>query len=116
MVIYFSEEDGCWIAHSLKTDQIGTGVSVLCALEDGLRAVQCVMKAGKEDPTIRVFRDAPKEIFDMMSEACQLPGEIYDIAHKRVHGDWPKDITTNFDSEKHKRKYVAAPPAELQTA
>jgi hypothetical protein len=34
VVIFHSKEDQCWIAHGLHTDQIGTGESMLKALED----------------------------------------------------------------------------------
>ena len=35
-LIYFSEDDNCWVAHGLHTDQIGTGDWFVDALADYL--------------------------------------------------------------------------------
>jgi len=100
-VIYFSRADGCWISHSLRTDQIGTGDCIINALADNLKAVAQVAIAAKEDPTLVLFREAPKAIRDKAQKAEELPREMYEIAHKMVHGSWPDEIEPAFHSKHH---------------
>lgn len=90
-VIYLSDEDKCWIAHSLRTDQIGTGARIVDALADVLKAVQLIREEAEKDATLAVLREAPKEIQEMARTAKKLPREIYEVAHKMVHGEWPED-------------------------
>ena len=103
-VIYESRQDNCWIAHSLRTDQIGTGDCVVNALADLLKAVQQILNLAKQEDDIAVLREAPTRIQRMAKTAQTLPREIYEIAHKRVHGEWPKDFEPNFKTP-HRRKY-----------
>jgi endonuclease YncB( thermonuclease family) len=91
VVIYFSQEDNCWIAHGLRTDQIGTGDRIVDALAEVLRAIQAIHEEALKDGSLAVYRDAPKEIRDMFKAAKKLPGEIYEVAHKMAHGLWPED-------------------------
>ena len=105
-VIYESRADKCWIAHSLRTDQIGAGDCVVAALEDLLRAVEQVFKLAAEDGDVAIFREAPKRIQKMAESAEPLPREIYEIAHKRVHGGWPADFEPRFKTP-HRRKFIA---------
>lgn len=91
VVIYWSEEDGCWIAHTIRTDQIGTGERIVDALADALKAVSSIIEEAGKDPTLALYRDAPNEIKDIAKTAKQLPLEIYEVAHKMVHGKWPED-------------------------
>jgi len=92
MVIYFSQDDSCWIAHTLNTDQIGTGADIVEAVADALKALRQVFALAKEDPTIAPLRKAPPEIFEMKRHATRLPGELFEIAHLRAHGKWPEDL------------------------
>jgi len=89
VVIYFSQEDNCWIAHGLRTDQIGTGDRIVDALAEVLRAVQAIYQEALKDGSLAVYREAPKEIRDMFKTAKKLPGEIFEVAHKIAHGTWP---------------------------
>jgi hypothetical protein len=91
VVIYFSEDDNCWVAHGLRTDQIGTGESIVDALADVLKAVQAVYEEALNDGSLAVHRDAPKEIQEMFETAKDLPGEIFEVAYKMAHGKWPED-------------------------
>jgi len=102
-VIYESRQDECWIAHSLRTDQIGTGGCVVEALEDLLRAIDQVMRLAAEDEDVQVFREAPARIRKMVRTAKPLPREIYEIAHKRVRGEWPKEFKPAFDVSSRRR-------------
>jgi len=90
-VIYHSKEDGCWIAHSLKTDQIGTGDQVIDALADLIRGVRALLKLAMKDPTIAYLREAPQNIKDLARKSKKLPGEIFEVAYRRVTGKWPQD-------------------------
>jgi hypothetical protein len=83
LVIYHSQEDDCWIAHSLRTDQIGTGDSILSALTDALRAVEQVWNLSQEDPSVAFLREAPPEIQQMEKTAKRLPREIYALRDNR---------------------------------
>ena len=90
-VIYFSDEDGCWIAHGMHTDQIGTGARIVDALADFMKAINQVIEESAKDPTLTYLREAPAEIRAKYKAASKLPGEIYEVAHKIVHGEWPED-------------------------
>jgi hypothetical protein len=92
LIIYHSEDDGCWIAHSLNTDQIGTGGDIVEAVADALKAVRQVCALAKQDSTVAHLRKAPPEIFEMKKHATRLPGELFEIAHMRAHGKWPEDL------------------------
>lgn len=90
--IYESRKDKCWIAHSLRTDQIGTGDNVVEALADLLLAVDQLLELAQEERDIEVFRPAPAAIQNKVKTAKRLPKEIYEIAHRKARGDWPVDI------------------------
>jgi hypothetical protein len=90
-VIYRSDEDQCWVAHSLRTDQIGTGERMVDALADVLKAVYLVQDEALKDGSLAAYREAPKEIQDLAKKAKKLPTEIFDVAHMIAHGEWPKD-------------------------
>ncbi len=109
-VIYYSREDGCWIAHGLHTDQIGTGDCVVRALADLMIALQELADLAAGDPSIATLREAPPAIQKKAQSAQALPRELYEIAHKMVHGEWP-DIEVKIAPNRQKRFR-----AELETA
>ena len=92
LVIYHSADDRCWIAHSLETDQVGTGNSIVDAMADAIKAVHQVFALAREDRTIAYRRRAPREIFAIRKHAKRLPGEFFEVAHKKVHGKWPQNL------------------------
>ena len=94
--IYFSKPDNCWIAHSLRTDQFGTGDCVLNAFVDGMKAVDQVIELAKKQPDTEIFNDAPEEIKQIAKNAIPLPKEISEIAHKKLYGKWPKELPVEF--------------------
>jgi hypothetical protein len=96
LVIYRSQEDGCWIAHSLRTDQVGVGDRIVVALADAIKAVHQVSDLAAGDSTIRLRREAPPDVQEMARRAKPLPREIYEIAHKMVHGQWPEYLHTDI--------------------
>lgn len=98
--IFYSGEDKCWVAHSLRTDQFGTGKSVLDAFVNGMRAVDQVVALAAKKPGIQVFSEAPQEIQQIARRAQPLPKEIYDIAHKQLYGEWP-EYSVQFDAPHH---------------
>lgn len=94
--IYYSKKDKCWIAHSLRTDQFGTGDSLVDALVDGMKAVDQVVALAKKQPKVKLFCDAPAEIQQIAKNAKRLPYEVYEIAYKKLYGNWPKDLEVEF--------------------
>ena len=102
-VIYWSSRDSCWIAHSLRMDQIGTGECVLAALEDLLRAVRQFQELARSDRLIALLREAPPQIQKMAQTAQPLPREMYEVAYRRVHGDWPQDLPVRIEPTHRKR-------------
>jgi len=99
ILIYYSHSDKCWIAHSLSTDQIGVGDCIVEALMSLIKAVCFVVEDGFKDNTLKILRDAPKDIQQKISKAEKLPQEVYDIAFKMVHGEWPQDIEPDFRAD-----------------
>jgi hypothetical protein len=113
IVIYFSHEDNCWVGHSLKTDQIGTGESVLTALTDAIRAVDTVHQIAHDDPSVAFLRDAPTEIQEMAKTAPLLPKELYEIAHRRVRGTWPDELLLIDVKPGNDKRWVSRIPEEV---
>ena len=95
VVIYSSEEDGGWVAHSLRTDQIGIGGGIADALAEVMRAVTSVCILAAKDRTIQYLREAPENIQQLADASDALPREIYEVAYRKVTGTWPKgwDVT-----------------------
>jgi hypothetical protein len=105
-VIFHSDEDGCWIAHSLRMDQIGTGDGVMAALGDGIKATHQVAQLVAEDPTIALLRDAPDDIQDMARRATSARREVYEIAFKMAHDQWPDDLEPDITPRDQDRPLV----------
>lgn len=101
-VIYYSKQDGCWIAHSLRTDQIATGKCVLDAYVALLSVIESLLQVATMEKDIRILREAPKDIQARAERAIPLPGDLCDYAYKRIHGEWPSEYGLTF----------AAPPSK----
>ena len=86
--IHYSQDDSCWIAHSLRTDQVGTGADMGRALADLITAVDQVFELAQNDATIQVMCEAPKEIQDRAAMGRKLPREFFEVAHKIARGEW----------------------------
>ena len=96
IVVYHSEEDGCWIAHSLRADQIGTGDRIIEAIADLIRGMVALLAMARDDHTINVLRDAPDSVQKIARESKTLPWEIFEVAHKMATGEWPDDLEPDF--------------------
>ncbi len=106
-VIYESAEDGCWVAHGVSTDQIGTGDCIVEAIVGYMRAIEHVIQIAAEGKDIAIRRLAPPEVRAMAKNAPSLPKEIYEIAHKQVYGKWPDDLPVKVDPPpKHPFKWA----------
>lgn len=114
-VIYHSPEDGCWIAHSLKTDQIGTGEQVVDALADLIRGVHAVLRLARKDHSIAYLRAAPSEIKRRAAGSKKLPSEIFEVAYRRATGRWPQDWSIP-EPKKDSESYTAQIADDLHTA
>ena len=91
-VIYPSEqEEGFWVAHSLNTDQIGTGQCVLDAYVALLRAMRILLEEAAKNPNLRLLTPAPKEVRDRCKHARRLPMEIIEIASMVLDGKQPAE-------------------------
>src|SRR5438876_4446658 len=99
VLIYFSEEDDSWIAHSLRTDQIGLGDDVVTALSNLIRAIDSLIELCKEDRTLALFRDAPADVKKRARAAKPLRRELYEIAHLKARGKWPDDQPLKVEPE-----------------
>ena len=80
LVVDYSEDDGCWVAHSLRTDQIGTGPTKVEALADLIRAVYQVCDAAAEDESIAYLRDAAPETQALAKTVAPITAEEMDEA------------------------------------
>src|SRR4051812_47560136 len=96
IVVYHSQEDGCWIAHSLRADQIGAGERIVEALADLIRGMVSLSDLAREDATIGLLREAPPEVQAIAAKSKTLPFEIFEVAHKMATGNWPKEISPDF--------------------
>jgi len=103
-LIYESEEDGGWVAHSLRTDQIGTGDSIVEALSDLMRGIKNLLELAREHDDVEVLRDAPQKLQREAEKAKPLPREIYEIAYKKVHGSWPEELKIDFIPKSRRRR------------
>jgi hypothetical protein len=85
-VVYYSQEDNSWVAHSLHTDQIGLGGdSVVDAIVDllvGLHNLFEFIKYSKEYFNIAV--EAPPEIFLIREKAKLLPDSVYQLVIEKL--------------------------------
>ena len=99
-IMYFSKVDNTWIAHSLHTDQIGTGNNLLDALIDIMIGLNDLIALKNKDKSILLFREAPEKIQKLDQKAKHLPEEISRIAFRKIHGDWPKGLKFSVDSIK----------------
>lgn len=91
-VVYHSKTDNCWLAHSLRTDQIGTGKDAIDALVELLESVRSLLILSRKHTDIRVRREAPFAVQKLAHKAISLPNELFEIACKRARGVWPKQI------------------------
>lgn len=99
-ILYYSKSDDSWIAHSLHTDQIGTGGSLLDALVDIMTGLNDLVALNKKDKSISLFRKAPEKIQKLAQKADPLPEEICQIALRKIKGDWPKGLKFSVDTLK----------------
>jgi hypothetical protein len=84
-VIYYSQEDRAWIAHSLYTDQLGYGDCVVDAIVDLLVGTRNILALYEKDPDIEVQRQAPPEIQRYRESAQRLPDVLWEVAQARLH-------------------------------
>ena len=92
ILVYYSHREAAWFAHSFRTDQIGCGDCVLEAIESLLRGIKAIMELAEKDDDIEIWHEAPASVQAKAKNAKKLPYEFIEIAHKRVHGIWPKEL------------------------
>ena len=112
-VIYPSElETGRYVAHSLRTDQVGVGKCVLDAYIELARCIRSVLREATRDKRIQVYQPAPQEVWEKLRHAVHLPKEIEEIAAMKLAGR-RSSIELHLPESRHPvRGY---PPVELAT-
>jgi len=105
-LVYYSLSNEFWVAHGLHVDQIGTGISMLSALVDFLVGVENLKDLANKREDIAFWREAPKKIKDRAKKAIKLPLELYSMAHKKVIGQWPKEVKLVTRVNKKKKDYA----------
>ncbi len=96
IVIYECPEDHVWIANSLRTDQIGTGDGIVDALADCISAIKQVCELAKTDKSVSILHEAPEAIQKMAIGSQKLPHEMYEVAYRRVHNQWPENLSVEL--------------------
>ena len=95
-VLYHSPADGGWVAHSLRTDQVGTGDDMVRALADLIRGVNGLLAEAAADPTVAYLREAPADIPALAAGSVRLPAEVGQVARKIAGDTWPESIDPRF--------------------
>lgn len=90
-VVYYSKEDNSWIAHSLRTDQLGFGDCVVDALSDLLVGLHNLIDLAKKGQPIIILNEAPPEIQLIRQTAKILPDCIAQIAIERYYHQLPSE-------------------------
>lgn len=67
-LIYYSKEDGSWVAHSLHTDQMGFGDCVVDALVDLMVGLHNLLNLAKRE-NVQVLFEAPDDIKELVHTA-----------------------------------------------
>jgi hypothetical protein len=116
IVVYFSPEDQCWIAHSLRMDQIGTGERIVDAMATLIRGASAVLECAAEDETLAYLREAPEEIQQKARDAKDLPLEIYEVAHKMALGKWPAYLKVDVEPNENGGPFATNVPEEIPSA
>jgi len=82
-LFYPSDDDpGMWVGHSILTDQIGMGESVLEAYIVLKRVIRALLEEAKANPGTRVFSPAPKEVIGRLQRSRPLPKSITERAEE----------------------------------
>jgi len=80
LVIFPSEgdvEEGLWVAHSVRTDQVGVGHDPIEAVRELAACVRELLLEAASDDRVRVEQLAPAEVIRRISGARPLPEEAW---------------------------------------
>ena len=103
LVIYYLRGDKCWVAHSLRTDQVGTGKHPLEAMVDAMKAIRQVMALAQDDPSINPWREAPQRIQKLALKSELLPDVVSQLALRMANGLWPPNLTVAVEASSTSR-------------
>ena len=98
-LIYYSEQDKSWVAHSLKTDQLGYGDCVVNAIVDLLVGTQNLLELQRKDPDVEVLCPAPAEIVKLGKKASPLPEVLWEVALDRFLKKLPYEIYVDIPQD-----------------
>lgn len=77
---------GQWVAHSLNTDHVAVGPTVLDALTDLCAVLDALLEEAHQNPNVRLFSPAPQEIRDKLAHARRMPRELIENMKLRREG------------------------------
>lgn len=90
-LIYEVDEDpGMWVAHSLNTDQIAMGQSVLDAYVELRKVMTILAEEYQKNPKLDIWTPAGPEVIARLEHARMLPKEIMEIAEIKLAGKRPR--------------------------
>lgn len=88
-VVYRSteeEDERRYVAHSIRTDQVGMGDDMEEAIVDLFAALRTLFAEAERDPRVVVAQKAPEEVVDRFLESPRLPDEIWSRVFSRLRG------------------------------
>lgn len=111
VVVYPAEEPGQFVAHSIRTDQIGVAPTPHEALIEVLHALYDLFEEARKDRRVEIQRLAPPEVRERFFEsATKVPDEVWNqilrrFAKSNDKGDdyWEPIPDTLFDTEEEDR-------------
>jgi hypothetical protein len=114
-VVSYSEDEALWIARSLRTDQAGAGDDPVEALADVMNAVDKLVEERRRDPSVRLYRHAPAELWAEAAEAKELPDELKDRLYRERTGEYPEGRAPDHEYVELERseRYIAGEREEL---
>jgi hypothetical protein len=68
-LVYWSQADKRYVAHSMRTDQIGTGDCIVHAMADLLHAVKDLLELAEQDASIQVLKPAPADRAQVLQQS-----------------------------------------------
>lgn len=85
-VVYRSkDDDGRYVAHSVRTDQIGIDETVVGAVHELYTALRALIEEAQRDPNVVVFQQAPEEVVNTFLRAPKLRDDLWAEIRTRIH-------------------------------
>ena len=86
VLLYRAENNGRWVAHSLRKDLVGTGDSPREAFEKLAETVEVDAEVRRElGSDAAPYHQAPRALWEALRRAVRLPAPAVGIAHGQDH-------------------------------